>query len=281
MSAKRIKKKPAAKAVKPGTKKPAAKTAVKEEKKAAVKDEKKIAAKLIPIYIMGKRYEVPEGLTIMKAMEYAGYILIRGCGCRGGTCGACGTFYRKPGDYKLQVALACQKTVEPDMYIAQIPFFPANRAAYDFAKLTAAPEEVFKLYPELFRCVACNSCTKACPQGIEVMDAISALKQGNIAGVAQLSFDCIQCGLCTSRCFGELAQYHMFQLARRIYGARIVPRAEHLVGMVKAVNEGKYDRFLDELKRTKEAELKKLYQEREIEPMAAGEDWKPKDSRYL
>jgi formate hydrogenlyase subunit 6/NADH:ubiquinone oxidoreductase subunit I len=272
MSAKERKKKSAPTAVKPGTKKPA---------QTAVKEKRQIAAKLIPIYIMGKRYEVPEGLTIMKAMEYAGYILIRGCGCRGGTCGACGTFYRKPGDYKLQVALACQKTVEPDMYIAQIPFFPANRALYDFAKLTTAPEEVFKLYPELFRCVACNSCTKACPQGIEVMDAISALKQGNITEAAQLSFDCIQCGLCTSRCFGELAQYHMFQLARRIYGARIVPRAEHLAGMVEAVNAGKYDRFLDELKQAKEDDLKKVYQEREVEPMGAGEDWKPKDTRYL
>jgi formate hydrogenlyase subunit 6/NADH:ubiquinone oxidoreductase subunit I len=283
MSAKQTKhrkKKPAATAVEPGTKEPAT-AAAKQEKKTAAKEEKKRAAGLIPIYIMGKRYEVPEGLTIMKAMEYAGYILIRGCGCRGGTCGACGTFYRKPGDYKLQVALACQKTVEPDMYIAQIPFFPANRAVYHFAGLTAAPEEVFRLYPEMFRCVACNSCTKACPQGIEVMDAISALKQGNIAEAARLSFDCIQCGLCTSRCFGELAQYHIFQLARRIYGARIVPRAEHLAEMVKAVNEGKYDRFLDELKGAKEDELKKLYQEREVEPMAAGEDWKPKDTTYL
>src|SRR4030043_343163 len=121
---------------------------VKEKKKksaaTAVKEKRQVVAGLIPIYIMGKRYEVPEGLTSMKAMEYAGYILIRGCGCRGGTCGACGTFYRKPGDYKLQVALACQKTVESDMYIAQIPFFPANRALYDFSRLTAAPEEVFK-----------------------------------------------------------------------------------------------------------------------------------------
>jgi formate hydrogenlyase subunit 6/NADH:ubiquinone oxidoreductase subunit I len=272
MSAKQTKKKSTATAVRPGTKKPAA-TAVKEEEKTPVK--------LIPIYIMGKRYEVPEGLTIMKAMEHAGYILIRGCGCRGGTCGACGTVYRKPGDYRLQVALACQKTVLPNMYIAQMPFFPAIRAAYDLAELTAVPEEVFKLYPELFRCVACNSCTKACPQGIEVMDAISALKQGNIAEAAQLSFDCIQCGLCTSRCFGELAQYHMLQLARRIYGAKIVPRAEHLARMVKAVNEGKYDRCLDGLKQAGEDELKKLYKEREVEPMVAGEDWTPKDTTYL
>jgi formate hydrogenlyase subunit 6/NADH:ubiquinone oxidoreductase subunit I len=272
MSAKQTKKKPAATAAKQRTKKSA---------EAAVKAEKKVAARLIPIYIMGKRYEVPEGLTIMKAMEYAGYMLIRGCGCRGGTCGACGTVYRKPGDYKLRVALACQKTVEPDMYVAQIPFFPANRAAYDFAGLGPAPEEVFRLYPELFRCVACNSCTKACPQGIEVMDAVSALKKGDIAQAAQLSFDCIQCGLCTSRCFGELAQYHMFQLARRIYGARLVPRAEHLAGMVNAVNQGKYDRCLDELKAASEDELKKLYQEREIEPVGSGEDWRPKDTTYL
>ena len=30
-------------------------------------------AKTIPIYIMGKKYDVPETLTIMKAMEYAGF----------------------------------------------------------------------------------------------------------------------------------------------------------------------------------------------------------------
>ena len=50
-----------------------------------------IQAKMIPIFIMGKKYEVPETLTIMKAMEYAGYKYIRGCCCRGGICGACRT----------------------------------------------------------------------------------------------------------------------------------------------------------------------------------------------
>ena len=41
-------------------------------------------AKTIPIYVMGKKYEVPETLTIMKAMEFAGFKFLRGCGCRGG-----------------------------------------------------------------------------------------------------------------------------------------------------------------------------------------------------
>ena len=85
-------------------------------------------AKTIPIYVMGKRYEVPETLTIMKAMEFAGFKFLRGCGCRGGICGACPTVYRKEGDYKLYFGLACQTVVEPNMYLAQIPFYPTGRS---------------------------------------------------------------------------------------------------------------------------------------------------------
>ena len=80
-------------------------------------------AKMIPIYIMGREYMVPETLTIMKAIEYAGYKYVRGCGCRGGICGACGTFYRFKGDYRLRAGLACQTVAEQDMIIMQLPFF--------------------------------------------------------------------------------------------------------------------------------------------------------------
>ena len=44
---------------------------------------------MVTVYLFGKRYQVPESLTIMEAMEYAGYQLVRGCGCRNGFCGAC------------------------------------------------------------------------------------------------------------------------------------------------------------------------------------------------
>ena len=39
---------------------------------------------MIEIFIYGQRYEVPEGLTILKAYEWAGFQLKRGVGCRGG-----------------------------------------------------------------------------------------------------------------------------------------------------------------------------------------------------
>ena len=42
-----------------------------------------VAEETIPIFVMGKRYEVPSTLTIMKALEHSGYQYIRGCGCRG------------------------------------------------------------------------------------------------------------------------------------------------------------------------------------------------------
>jgi succinate dehydrogenase/fumarate reductase-like Fe-S protein len=238
-------------------------------------------AKMIPIHIMGKKYDVPEQLTIMKAMEYAGYKYIRGAGCRGGICGACSTVYRKPGDYKIRVGLACQTVVEPEMYLTQLPFYPAMRASYDFASLTGTPDEVFGLYPELFRCVACNSCTKVCPMDVQVMDYISAIKQGNLAEAARLSFDCIQCGLCASRCMGELPQYHIAQLVRRINGAHITPRAEHLKTMVANIEAGRYTQALAGLKALNEEELRDCYQEREMEPAVAGEDWTPQEKSFL
>jgi len=242
---------------------------------------KKVEAKLIPIYIMGKQYEVPETLTIMKAMEYAGFKYIRGCGCRGGVCGACSTVYRKPGDYKIYSGLACQTVVEPDMYLTQLPFYPAMRATYTFEDLQGQPEDVFTLYPELFRCVACNACTKVCPMDVEVMDYIAALKRGDIKRAAEISFDCIQCGLCASRCMGELPQYHIAQLARRLNGAYLTPRAEHLKTMVANIQAGRFGDCLNTLKAMDEDALKKTYQDREMEPAVAGEDWTPKEATCL
>ena len=117
---------------------------------------------------------------------------------------------------------------------------------------------------------------------MEVMDYISALKQGDIAKAAELSFDCIQCGLCASRCMGELPQYHIAQLARRLYGKYIQPRAEHLIKRVEEIQSGKYDNMLQELTTMNKEDLEKDYQEREREPdMATPGTWMPKDTQHL
>ena len=236
---------------------------------------------LVPIFIMGKRYEVPSTITIQKAMEYAGYQLIRGCGCRGGICGACGTVYRYPGSYKIEVGLACQTVVQPNMYLTQIPFFPATKAVYDLEKAKPAIETLVKAYPELLRCLQCNTCTKSCPMEIEVMDYMAAAMRGDVARLAELSFDCVMCGLCTSRCPAEICQYNVAILGRRLYGKHVAPRAEHLASMVKEIEKGRYEQMLKEVMGMGEESLKDLYNKREIEPEQAGEDWTPKDKTYL
>lgn len=250
----------------------------------------KIEEKLVPIFIMGKKYDVPESLTIMKAMEYAGYKYVRGAGCRGGVCGACATVYRKPGDYHIRVGLACQTVVEADMYLTQIPFYPANRATYNWDEIKGEAEEVFAAYPELFRCLACNACTKVCPMNIDVMSYVAAIKQGNLDKAAELSFDCIQCGLCATRCMAEMAQYHIAQMVRRIRGRFIAPPSVHVDKQVEAIKSGYYDEAMakvmalgtidpfDPKSITPQIqELKKLYNERQGESHTAPDDWVPED----
>lgn len=242
---------------------------------------KTVEAALIPVFIMGKRYMVPESLTIMKAMEYAGYRLVRGCGCRGGICGACSTVYRITGDYKIYTGLSCQTVVQPNMYLAQIPFYPALRAEYDYKDLPAVAETIQQLYPEVFRCVACNACTKVCPMDIEVMDYIAAAKRGDLKMVSELSFDCIQCGLCAGRCMAELPQHHIAQLARRLYAGKMVPRSKHLEKAVENIGDGKFRESIDKLKKSDEETLKRIYTEREKEPAMTDESWRPESNEGL
>ena len=221
---------------------------------------------LIPIYIMGRRYLVPPSLTIQKAMEYAGYTLVRGCGCRGGFCGACATVYRVGDDYRLRIGLACQTVVEPEMYLAQIPSFPARRAQYRLEELKPTLAQVLQLYPELLRCLSCGTCTKACPQDLDVRDYMAAAMRGDLAAVADRSFDCIMCGLCTARCPAEEVQPNIAILCRRLYGRYLAPRSQHLIDRVAEIEAGKYDQDLAAMKRLPLEELQEQYNGRDIEP---------------
>lgn len=255
------------------------KTATKPKKAPA--KAKADAAGRVPIYVMGKRYDVPASLTIQKALEHAGYQLVRGCGCRGGICGACGTVYRFPGSYRIEVGLACQTVVQPDMHIAQIPFFPGNKAVYDIETLPAEGGTIAALYPEVFKCVGCGTCTRSCPMDIDVMGYISKAIQGDLKAVAEGSFDCVMCGLCAARCPAEEVQYNIAILARRLTGRHLTPKAAHVAKAVAAVEGGAFAKTLRDLKGRSVEELQKLYKALEIEPDMAEESWTPKDASHL
>ena len=221
---------------------------------------------MIPFYLMVKQFIVPNSLTIMCAIEEAGYKLIRGVGCRAAFCGACSTVYRIVGDPKLYIGLACGTQVLPGMHLTQIPFYPADRAQYRLDELEPTFATMVRLYPQVLKCLGCGTCTKSCPQDLQVKDYMAAAMRGDISRVADLSFDCIMCGMCVSRCPAEEAQPNIAILARRLHGRYLAPRAQHLSERVAEIRSGKYDEEFAKIKAMPETELRQTYNTRDIEP---------------
>ncbi len=219
----------------------------------------------VNVYFFGKKYSVPESLTIMKAMEYAGYQLVRGCGCRNGFCGACATIYRIKGQQELKTCLACQQQVEEGMYVATLPFFPLVKQVYDINKIKPTEQVMMQLYPEIYSCIGCNACTKACTQGLNVMQYIAYAQRGEYEKCAEESFDCVMCGVCSSRCPAGISHPQVAELARRLYGKYIAPECEHLNKRVAEINNGDFEKLMEDIMSKPIAEMKELYNHRQIE----------------
>ena len=217
------------------------------------------------IYIFGKKYSVPAELTIMNAMEYAGYQLKRGCGCRNGFCGACATIYRIKGTNQLQTCLACSKKVENDMYIATLPVVPLVKQVYDINTVKPEQSIMMQLYPEIYSCVGCNACTRACPQNLNTMQYIAYAQRGDFAKAADLSFDCVMCGCCSSRCPAGISHPQVAELARRINGKYLQPQTQHLIDRVAEIEEGKCEAAIQEMMNNSIEKMKELYNNRDIE----------------
>lgn len=219
--------------------------------------------KLVKIFLFGKEYHVPDSLTIMTAMEYVGYRLVRGCGCRSGFCGACAAFYRI-NDEAAQVCLACQTSVQNNMHIAFLPSFPVERRTYDIEKLSPIESIVLQLYPEINNCIGCNICTKNCPQGINVKEYILKAKSGDYEGCADESFECVMCGACTLKCPVGIVQPQVAMLARRINGRYLLPKSKQLEKRVTEIKNGDYCELIKTLMQKPIEEIKELYNNREI-----------------
>ena len=220
---------------------------------------------MVNVFLFGKKYEVPASLTIMEAMEYAGYQLVRGCGCRNGFCGACATIYRIKGQQELKTCLACQQQVEEGMYVATLPFFPLVKQVYDIEKIKPTEQIMMQLYPEIYSCIGCNACTKSCTQGLNVMQYIAYAQRGEFKKCAEESFDCVMCGVCSSRCPAGISHPQVAELARRLYGKYVAPECEHLNKRVAEINNGDFVKLMEDIMAKPIDEMKELYNHRDIE----------------
>ncbi len=221
---------------------------------------KKAEIKMIPIYVMGKKFDVPEELTILKALEYSGFDIKRGCGCRGGVCGACATVYRKAGEYKITTGLACQTVIEPEISLVQLPFVSTRKSLVPVRDVNPESLDVAKTYPELIRCMGCNTCTKSCPVDLDVMGYVSAAIRGDWEAVVEGSIECVGCGMCAARCPGELTPFNIALFVRRIYGMNL-PKSEQLGKRLREISDGIYDAELTTLKTMPKDEMQERFLE--------------------
>ncbi len=220
---------------------------------------------MVNVYFFGEKYTVPADLTIMTAMEYAGFTLTRGCGCRHGFCGACATIYRIKGKNELKTCLACQTKVQEGMYASPISFFPADKRTYKIENLRADARVMTELYPEIYACIGCNACTKACPQGLNVMQYIAYARRGEFEKCAEASFACVDCGCCSQRCPAGISHPMVGLLARRLTGRYIAPESKHLTRRVAEIHSGAYDELIEAIMQTPICQMQELYNQRDIE----------------
>ncbi len=151
------------------------------------------------------------------------------------------------------------------MYVATLPFFPLVKAVYDVEKVKPTEQIMMQLYPEIYACVGCNACTKACTQGLNVMQYIAYAQRGEYEKCAEESFDCVMCGVCSSRCPAGISHPQVAMLARRLNGKYLAPHCEHLDARVQEVRDGKFEALIESLMEKPLDEIKELYNHREIE----------------
>ena len=151
------------------------------------------------------------------------------------------------------------------MYIATLPFFPLVKQPYDIEKVKPTEQIMMQLYPEIYACVGCNACTKACTQDLNVMQYIAYAQRGEYEKCAEESFDCVMCGVCSSRCPAGITHPQVGLLARRLTGKYLAPETEHLLARVAEIEGGDCEAALQDIMKKTAEELKEMYNNRDFE----------------
>jgi succinate dehydrogenase/fumarate reductase-like Fe-S protein len=217
---------------------------------------------MITVEIMGKQYQVPDGMTVINSLWYTGHNLTRGVGCLGGVCGACATVYRNKDDFALKVGLGCQMRVEDGMSFFLTPFYPAAKPNYKIEEIEHPKEELFKYFPEALNCRNCNACNKVCPQEIDIKGAVKDAVKGDFEAAADKALSCVMCGLCVSRCIAEMAPNMIALYARRTWSVFYATKHERLDKQMEKIQSGHWNDEWDSILAMDEAGLKEYCKSR-------------------
>jgi heterodisulfide reductase subunit C len=97
------------------------------------------------------------------------------------------------------------------------------------------------------------------------MQYIAHAQRGEYDKCAEMSFDCVMCGICSSRCPAGISHPQVAMLARRLNGKYLAPESVHLAQRVKEIEDGLCTEAIETLMAKPVSEIKELYNNRDIE----------------
>ena len=97
------------------------------------------------------------------------------------------------------------------------------------------------------------------------MQYIAYAQRGEYEKCAEESFDCVMCGVCSSRCPAGISHPQVAMLARRLNGKYLAPHCDHLDERIAEITSGQYEKLLEDLMGKPLSEMQELYNNREIE----------------
>ncbi len=210
----------------------------------------------VTVEIMGKRYQVPQGITLIQAMWHTGHEITRGIGCLGGVCGACSTLYRTKTSHELKQGLGCQLIVEEGMSFSLSAPFPVKKPFYKMEEIKDPKQDLFRHFPEAALCRNCNACTEACPQGIDVRTGVWKAVFGDFKESANLFLPCVMCNLCVPVCIADIAPNQVGLYVRRAQAIFFTEKPVQLSARIEEIQKGKFDPEWNQLLSLSEEELK-------------------------
>ena len=97
------------------------------------------------------------------------------------------------------------------------------------------------------------------------MQYIAYAQRGDYEKAAEESFDCVMCGVCSSRCPAGISHPQVALLTRRLTGKYLAPKTEHLIDRVAEIDRGDCKAALEAIMNTPLEDQKHLYNTREID----------------
>ena len=180
---------------------------------------------MVNVFLFGKKYEVP-GESDDHGARWNTRAISWCAAAAAATASAARArpFTASRAISELKACLACSDAGGGRHVCGDAALLPAGEAGLRYRKGNAhRADHDAALSRNLLAASAATPAPRAATQGLNVMQYIAYAQRGEYEKCAEQSFDCVMCGICSSRCPAGISHPQVAMLARRLNGKYIAP----------------------------------------------------------